>query len=112
MLERGRIDNLSIGMLRRILGALDADPVLYVRWRGGELDRLLDEGHAGLVGRHSSALDRCGWETRLEVSFAVDGDRGSIDALAWHARTSTLLVVEVKTEITSVEETLRRHDIK
>ena len=111
-LERGRIDNLSVGMLRRILRALDADLVLLVRWRGGDLDRLLDEGHASLVGRAASLLDRWGWDTRLEVSFAVYGDRGSIDILAWHGPTSTLLVVEIKREITSIEETLRRHDIK
>jgi hypothetical protein len=99
-------------MLRRILGALDAELILYVRWRGGELDRLLDEGHAGLVGRLAALLEEWGWEVRLEVTFASYGDRGSIDVLAWHRQTSTLLVVEVKTEITSVEETLRRHDVK
>jgi hypothetical protein len=32
--------------------------------------------------------------------------------LAWHARTRTLLVIELKSELTSVEETLRRHDVK
>lgn len=111
-LERGRIDNLSIEALRRILRALDADLVLFVRWRGGELDRLLDEGHAGLVGLTASFLERLDWDTRLEVSFAASGDRGSVDVLAWHAATSTLLVAEIKTEVTSVEETLRRHDVK
>jgi hypothetical protein len=40
------------------------------------------------------------------------GERGSIDILAWHAPSRTLLVVEVKTELTSLEETLRRHDAK
>jgi transcriptional regulator with XRE-family HTH domain len=111
-LERGQIDNLSVQMLRRILRVLDADLVLLVRWRGGELDRLLDEGHAALVGRIAALLEEWGWDTRLEVSFSIFGDRGSIDALAWHAPTATLLVVEIKTEITSVEETLRRHDVK
>ena len=111
-LERGWVENLSIGMLRRILRALDADLVVSVRWRGGELDRLLDEGHAGLVGRIAATLEEWGWVTRLEVSFAVYGDRGSVDALAWHEPSSTLLVAEIKTEITSVEETLRRHDVK
>lgn len=46
------------------------------------------------------------------MSFAVFGERGSIDIVAWHAATRTLLVIEVKTELVSVEETLRRHDVK
>jgi hypothetical protein len=47
-----------------------------------------------------------------EVSFAHFGERGSVDVLAWHPSRRILLVVEVKTEIASAEETLRRHDVK
>jgi hypothetical protein len=46
------------------------------------------------------------------VRFAHFGERGSIDVLAFHAASRTLLVIEVKTEIASVEETLRRLDTK
>lgn len=49
---------------------------------------------------------------RMEVSYARFGERGSIDILAWHDATSTLLVVEVKTELASAEGTLRRLDQK
>lgn len=111
-LERGQVDALTVATISRILGALDAELVLLVRWRGGELDRLLDEGHAVLVGRIAAYLAARGWETGIEVSFAVYGERGSIDILARHPETATLLVVEVKTEVTSVEETLRKHDVK
>jgi hypothetical protein len=52
------------------------------------------------------------WEVRPEVSYSSFGERGSIDLLAWHAESRTLLVVEVKTELTSIEETLRKHDAK
>ena len=83
-----------------------------VRWRGGELDRLLDEAHAGLVGRAAMDLAGLGWEVHAEVSFAVYGERGSIDLLGWHPVARRLLVVEVKTSLTSVEEMLRRHDTK
>src|SRR5829696_10081033 len=72
----------------------------------------MDEGHATLVGRAVEMLQSLGWETRSEVSFSVYGERGSIDVLAWHAPTRTLLVVEVKSELNSVEETLRVHDAK
>jgi hypothetical protein len=40
------------------------------------------------------------------VTFSIYGERGSIDLLAWHSETRTLLVVELKSELTSIEETL------
>jgi hypothetical protein len=49
---------------------------------------------------------------RAEVSYSIYGERGSIDLLAWHEATRTLLVIEVKTDLVSVEETLRKHDEK
>jgi transcriptional regulator with XRE-family HTH domain len=110
--ERGRIDHISLRVLRQVARALDADVVVSVRWRGGELDRLLDEGHAALVGAIVGMLEAEGWIARPEVSFSAFGERGSIDVLAWHPETRTLLVIEVKTELTSVAETLRKHDVK
>lgn len=111
-IERGRLESMPIGRLRAVARALDADLILTVRWRGGDLDRLLDEGHATLVGHVTQLLTALGWEVKPEVTFAVYAERGSIDVLAWHAASRTLLVVEVKTELVSVEETLRRHDVK
>jgi hypothetical protein len=46
------------------------------------------------------------------VSYSVYGERGSIDLLAWHPAIRTLLVIEVKTEVSSVEAMLRKHDEK
>lgn len=111
-LERGQVDNLPVGTIVRVFSVLDADLTQIVRWRGGELDRLIDEGHASVVGRVAAYLEARAWEVQVEVSFAVFGDRGSVDLLAWHSLTRTLLVVEVKTDLTSVEETIRKHDVK
>ena len=111
-LERGRLAGMPIETVRRVFAGLDADAITVVHWRGGQLDRLLDERHADLVGRVTVMLRRHGWEVVPEATYSEFGERGSIDLLAWHARTRTLLVVEVKTEITSIEETLRRHDAK
>jgi hypothetical protein len=47
-----------------------------------------------------------------EVSYSEFGERGSIDLLGWHPGQRLLLVVEIKTELTSIEETIRRHDAK
>src|SRR3954454_3286763 len=112
LFERGRIDGMPIGTLRRILRGLDAELVLTVRWRGGDLERLLDARHARLGDDLTRLLRPEGWELAPEVSYSVFGERGSIDLLGWHAVTATLLVVEVKSEITSVEATLRKHDEK
>jgi transcriptional regulator with XRE-family HTH domain len=108
--ERGRMRDVA--KLRRHAAALDADFTISIRWRGGDLDRLVDEGHAQVVGWVVALLSGFGWEVRTEISYSFYGERGSIDVLAWHAQTRTLLVVEVKTELTSLEETLRKHDEK
>lgn len=57
-------------------------------------------------------LGAAGWMVRPEVSYSEWGERGSIDLLGWHASTRSLLIVEVKSELASVEETLRKHDEK
>jgi HTH-type transcriptional regulator/antitoxin HipB len=111
-IERGRLDEMARGTIRRVFATLDADVVTVVRWRGGQLDRLLDERHADIVGRVAALLRREGWVVIPEATFSEFGERGSIDLLAWHPATRTLLVVEIKTEIASAEEMLRRHDVK
>ena len=110
--ELGRIEDVSVRALRRHARALGAELRMELWFRGADLDRLLDEGHAALVGAVASRLASLGWEVRPEVSFAVYAERGSIDLVEWHAASATLLVIEVKTELVSVEETLRRHDAK
>jgi transcriptional regulator with XRE-family HTH domain len=111
-IERGHVDTVAHGTLRRLLGALDARCEIDVRWRGGSLDRTLDENHARLVGATVALLAQAGWLSAVEVTYSVFGERGSIDVLGFHDQTGSLLVIEVKTEITSIEETLRRLDEK
>jgi hypothetical protein len=50
-----------------MFATLDADVLQIVRWRSGELDRLLDEGHASIVGRMVEYLVGRGWQ--VEVSL-------------------------------------------
>lgn len=74
--------------------------------------RLLDQAHARLVGAAARKFAAAGWETAAEVSYAEWGERGSIDLVAWHAATRVLAIIEVKTELASLEATLRKHDEK
>lgn len=110
--ERGQLARMKLDDVERIAQFLEADLVVTVRWRAGDVDRLLDERHASLVERIARLLEDAGWETKPEVSYSEYGERGSIDLVAWHAPSRTLLIIEVKTELVSVEETLRRQDAK
>ncbi len=69
---------------------------LRLLWQGEGLDRLLDEGHARLVEWVVRRLTTLGWDVAVEVSFARNGERGSIDVLAFHHGRRALLVIEVK----------------
>ncbi|MEO8207531.1 MAG: XRE family transcriptional regulator [Chloroflexota bacterium] len=111
-LERGHAGRMSLDRIQRVLHALGADAEMVVRWRGGSLDRLLDERHATMLGQMAARLATDGWETLPEVSYSEFGERGSIDVLAWRLAERVLLIVEIKTELVSIEATLRKHDEK
>jgi transcriptional regulator with XRE-family HTH domain len=110
--ELGDLEAVSVETLTWILSAVGAQLTLQVTWRGGSLDRILDAAHADLVEHVAALLRGLGWEVHVEVSFAEFAERGSIDILAWHPRLRIALIVEVKSEIAAVEETLRGHDAK
>lgn len=110
--EAGEIGGLAVHTARGIIEALGGSLELRPFWRGAAMDRLLDEGHAALCGRVAELLAGSDWETHAEVTFAHFGERGSIDLVAWHAPSRTLVVIEVKTELGSTEEVARRIDVK
>jgi hypothetical protein len=101
-----------VARLRAVFGAVEARFEGSVTWRGGAIDRLLDERHAVLVGETAERLRRIGWNVEIEVTFNAYGDRGAIDILATRAAERVALVVEIKTELTAIDEMLRRLDVK
>ena len=112
-IERGLLEGVSFGALVRTADALDVRLEIVVRWQGGDLDRLMDAGHAALSERVAARLDALpGWVFFPETSFAIHGERGSIDILAWHPSTRSLVVIEVKTEIADLQEMLGTVDRK
>jgi len=112
LIECGHAAAFTIDTVRRAFGALGASYEGLVVWRGGALDRLLDERHAALVSMTAARLPAPGWEIVVEASYSIYGERGSIDILAGHARTRSVLVVEVKSELVSIEELGRKLDEK
>jgi transcriptional regulator with XRE-family HTH domain len=111
-LECGRFGGLSIDAYSSVAEAIGADVRLAPYWRGAKLDRLIDRRHALIQNEVTRLLLSLGWQLGTEKSFNHFGDRGSVDVLAWRANAGALLIVEVKTEIASLEETLRVLDMK
>jgi transcriptional regulator with XRE-family HTH domain len=112
LIERGHGERLSGETVRRVFAALDARWEPTVSWRGGDLDRLLDEEHGRLVGEIARRLADAGWEVAVEVTYSEFGERGSIDVLGARRDEFAIVVVEVKSELTAIESTLRKLDEK
>jgi hypothetical protein len=111
-MERGHLDTLSLSTIRAILGVVDARLLLEPRWRGGDVDRLLDHRHATTVATVTKLLAGWGWEVATEVTFSVYGERGSVDVLGWEPASGSAAVIEVKTSIASFEQLQRSMDVK
>ena len=110
--ERGGARKKSWEDIERILGALGARLVVKVLWQGEELDRLLDRDHAAMVDAVLRQLEVAGWIAIPEATFQVGGERGSIDILAWHAASRTLLVIEIKSVVPDIQATIAGLDRK
>lgn len=111
-MERGQADRFTVRTLRRISEALDARIDVRLLWHAEGLDRLLDEKHAALVDQTIGLLAHLGWTAAAEVSFNIRGERGSVDVVAFHPPTASLLVVEVKSVVPDVQAMLVALDRK
>lgn len=111
LLERGKASDATLRTVKQVAAPLGITVDLILRWKGPELDRLVDARHAGIVKAVVSRLAP-EWQTVVEYTFNPYGDRGSVDVLAWHAAARVLLLVEVKSEPDSLESVLRSMDVK
>ena len=105
-IERGRLDSVPIGKLRRVAAVLEVRLTVEPRWRGAGVDRVMSSRHASMADVVVKVLARASWEVRPEVSFNFYGERGVVDLVAWHAESRTLLLVELKTELVDPNELL------
>jgi transcriptional regulator with XRE-family HTH domain len=97
--ERGRLTSLSIGAVRAIAGALAVRLELLPRWRGGEVDRLLDRAHAAIGEVVIAELRSADFEVLIEYGFNHFGERGSVDIVGWQGSTRALLIIELKSQV-------------
>lgn len=103
-MERGRLEQLSLVAMRRIAEALDVALRFDPYWRGGDQWRLLDRDHAAIVEQVVAALRLAGFEVIVEYTFNHYGERGSVDIAAWHPGERALLLVEVKSRLTDLQD--------
>ncbi len=111
-IEQGFVDAISLAAIRRYAATFELRVDLSVIGRGGELARTLDEEHAAIVEHLAALLTASGWIVEPEASFNHYGDRGRIDLLAFHPVTRTLLIVEVKTVLTDLQEMFGSMNVK
>jgi transcriptional regulator with XRE-family HTH domain len=112
LIERGRIARLTLETVRHASDVVGVRLELAPRMSAADVSSLLDEGHARLVDTVLGLLHRHGWETVAEYTFNHFGDRGSVDILAWHPATRTLVIVEVTTVLLDVQDLLGTLDRK
>lgn len=110
-IERGQLGPIALGTLLGVATALEMRIELVPRWRGGDLDRLLAAGHSAMHEQVARLLGTFpGWLSAPEVTFAVYGERGVIDVLAFHPVRRALLVIELKTQLIDVQALLGQVD--
>jgi hypothetical protein len=103
---------VTVHVLVRVAAALGARIDLRLLWQGEGLDRLLDSSHADLIERMLGVLTASDWLVATEVSFNIRGERGSIDILAFHPATGSLLVIEIKSVVPDMQGMLGGIDRK
>ncbi len=104
-IEAGAAGRYQLDVVRAIANVLGARFDGRLRYRGAELDRIVNAAHAGLhesVAAYLATLH--GWVWLPEVTFSHYGERGVIDILAWHEETRSLLIIELKTELVDPQE--------
>jgi transcriptional regulator with XRE-family HTH domain len=112
-IERGHMASLPLETAARVASELDVRLDVVARWRGGELDRLLNAGHSAMHEQVARMFGRFpGWQVAPEASFSIWGERGVIDVLAWHSARRMLLVIELKTAIVDVQDLISTIDRK
>ncbi len=110
--ENGHADDVDIGAAERVAQAIGARLEMVLTWHGEGLDRILDRDHAAIVELVADVLRGLGWLVVPEASFAIRGERGSVDILAFHPESGIVLVVEVKSVVPDIQGTLLSFDRK
>lgn len=111
-IERGQLDRVPLGTLRKVAAVLEVRLPVEPSWRGGRIERVISGRHAAMAERVTAMLVAAGWEVRPEASFNNFGERGVVDLVAWHPGRRALLLVELKTELVDPNGLLMVTDLR
>jgi transcriptional regulator with XRE-family HTH domain len=112
-LEQGRADGITLRTSRAIAAKVGIELYLVPRSiRGADIERQIDWRHAALIEEVIQRLTASGWNCSTEYSFNHFGDRGSVDVMASKPDRRALLILEIKSELRDVQDTLRVLDMK
>lgn len=103
-IARGRSRHVTLDSLLRVAEVLEIRMDVNLRWRGADLDRMLNAGHAALHVSVARLFAATPWLLAPETTFAIYGERGVIDILSFHPPTGALLVIELKTDLVDVQQ--------
>ncbi len=106
------MEGISLPVARRICAALQMSLPLAPRWRGSDLPRLMDAGHAAIVEAVTQRIVARAWEARPEYTFNWFGERGSVDVLGLLRARLAILIAEIKRELSDLQDTLSTLDRK
>lgn len=111
-LEAGRCPAVRLDALTAIAAAVGVDAELVLRCGRARLALLLDARHARLGELVVTTFKANAWQVRVEYSFSHYGERGSVDVVGWRPAERALVVVEVKSQLVDVQDTLSTLDRK
>jgi transcriptional regulator with XRE-family HTH domain len=104
-IEHGEGASFVLATLLSVAVALEIRLDVRANWRGGDLDRMLNSGHAAMHEAMAASLGAVpSWVWSPEVSFSIYGERGVIDILAFHAESGSHLIIELKTDLVDVQD--------
>jgi len=109
-IERGHLRHVSLAVVLRLAETLEIRIDVVPRWRGGDLDRMLNAGHAALHQGAARMFAGTPWLLAPETTFSFYGERGVVDILAFHSATGALLVIELKTDLVDIQQLMAAVD--
>jgi hypothetical protein len=109
--EAGRGGRLPLERLVAMVAAVGGYLSLRIVFQGEALDRLRDRRHAALVEAMATDCEPMDGTSQPRSRSTTSRERGSIDILAYHAATRTLLVIE-KTVVPDIGGSLATLDRK
>lgn len=109
--ELGHAGDLPLTRTLAMCRAMDIRLDFVPRWRGGDLDRMMNARHSAMAEVVAGWFGRLPeWVLRPEVSYSIYGERGVIDFVAWHPLRRAMLLIELKTELVEIGELIATAD--